>query len=127
MTEKIPPQDPLATVFQKLRTVMLPYAEKLVCKHDEPGRLYIDTAQIMKNKQPLFFGAVQIKKRYVAYHLMPVYVNPDLLEGMSPALKRRMHGKSCFNFTKIDDDQLLTELSALTEAGYEFYRSKGYV
>jgi hypothetical protein len=40
---------------------------------------------------------VQIKKNYVIYHLMPVYLNPGLLEGMSPGLRKRMQGKSCFN------------------------------
>jgi hypothetical protein len=67
-----------------------------------------------------------VKKRYVSYHLMPVYVNPALLDGLSPALKARMQGKSCFNFTKVDP-ALFEELAALTQAGFDDYRAKGYV
>jgi hypothetical protein len=35
---------------------------------------------------------------------------------LSPALKKQMQGKSCFNFTTIDPTQV-KELSALTKKG----------
>jgi hypothetical protein len=38
---------------------------------------------------------------------------PDLLGNISPELKQRMQGKSCFNFKTIDE-RLLTELAELT-------------
>ena len=74
----------------------------------------------------MFFGAVQIKKNYVAYHLMPVYVFPGLLSGISPELGRRMQGKSCFNF-KAADQALFHELEQLTAAGYQRYKEAGYI
>ena len=49
---------------------------------------------------------------------MPVYVEPSLLEGVSPELRKRMQGKSCFNLTSVDE-RLLGELEALTRRGYE--------
>ena len=49
---------------------------------------------------------------------MPIYVQPSLLDDISPALKRRMQGKSCFNFAKVDEP-LFAELEALTKRGYE--------
>ena len=52
--------------------------------------------------RPLFAAAVQIRKSYVSYHLMPVYMDPALLATVSPALRKRMQGKACFNFTTID-------------------------
>jgi len=42
----------------------------------------------MKNKKPMYFGSVKININYVSFHLMPVYVFPELLKNMSPALKR---------------------------------------
>ncbi len=48
---------------------------------------------------------------------MPVYVNPALLEAISPELRKRMQGKSCFNFKTIDM-QLFEELAALTYVAY---------
>ncbi len=37
-----------------------------------------------------------------------------------------MQGKSCFNFKSVDSE-LFEELAALTKAGYEKFRSAGYV
>jgi len=116
----------LDTTFEELRQIMLPYAHQLACKEDKPGNLYVDTQHVMKNGKPLFFGAVQTKKNYVSYHLMPVYVNPELLQPMSDALRQRMQGKSCFNFKKVDQ-ALFEELGQLTETGYNFYKEAGYV
>lgn len=116
----------LPQVFRELRAIMAPYAQHLDCTIDRDDELSLDTRHIQKNKSPLWFGGVQVRKRYISYHLMPVYVNPALLDGISPDLKKRMHGKSCFNFTS-SDTALLSELAALTEAGFQDYREKGYV
>lgn len=116
----------LTTVFSELRDIMLPYARQLDCKVDGKDELYVDTRHVMENNKPLWFGAVQIKKRYVSYHLMPVYVNPTLLQDVSPALKKHMQGKSCFNFDA-SDRPLFEELSMLTEAGFRDYNRLGYV
>jgi hypothetical protein len=40
---------------------------------------------------------------------------------LSPELKKRMHGLSCFNFTTIDSNQV-KELSRLTKAGIDAFR-----
>ena len=74
----------------------------------------------------LMFGAVNVGKRYVSYHLMCVYMAPGLLEDMSPQLRRRMQGKSCFNFTKVDE-ALFDELSAITARGRQLYADRGWL
>lgn len=115
----------LENVYTELKGIMLPYVEQLDCKTDRDGELHLDTRHVMNNGRPLWFGGVQIKKNYVSYHLMPVYVNTELLADISPALKKRMQGKSCFNFASCDQS-LFTELAALTEAGFQDYRARGY-
>ncbi|MBI3914475.1 MAG: hypothetical protein HY327_09885 [Chloroflexi bacterium] len=47
---------------------------------------------------------------------MPVYAFPDLLKNISPGLKKRMQGKSCFNFRAINEVEM-RELERLTKAG----------
>lgn len=113
-------------IFDALKNVMEPYTRSLDVKHDEPGNFYVDTFHIMKNKKPLWFGGVQTKKNYVSYHLMPVYGNPKLLDDISPELKKRMQGKSCFNFKTIDK-KLFKELGGLTKRGLQDFRSSGYL
>lgn len=57
---------------------------------------------------------------------MPAYAHPALLEPTSAELKKRMQGKSCFNFTAIDKP-LFQELEALTKAGFAHYKHQGFV
>lgn len=113
-------------VFAELRSLLAPYAEKLDIKKDNETEFYVDTRHIQKNKKPLFFGAVRTNERYVSFHLMPVYVKPELLERLSPSLKSRMQGKSCFNFTEVDEP-MFKELASLTEQGFQSYKEQGYV
>jgi len=54
---------------------------------------------------------------------MPVYIFPNLLENISPTLQKRMQGKSCFNFKRIDP-ALFQELAQLTARGYEVYKQE---
>lgn len=111
-------------VFERLRQILARHAPHLVVKADEPGHVYLDTAHIMKNKQPMFFGAAKIQKQYVSFYLMPVYVFPDLLREISPELQKRMQGKSCFNFRQVEEP-LFDELARLAEAGFRRYEAEG--
>lgn len=115
-----------AAVFAALRTIMAHWAAPLQVVSDTADNYYLDTHHVMKNNKPLFFGAVQTRKNYVSYHLMPVYVNPQLLKDTSDVLRARMQGKSCFNFRRIDQ-ALFAELEALTRRGFESYVQAGYV
>jgi hypothetical protein len=112
--------------FNTLATILRSHGKGLECKADQPDELHLDTRHLMENGKPLFFGAVRRGKRYVSYHLMPVYVHPQLLADISPDLRRRMQGKSCFNFTVVDQP-LFEELARLTRAGRAYYRKQGYI
>jgi hypothetical protein len=126
MTTKSPPDFP--AVFARLRLIMRKYERlPLKAETDGPGN-YILTgpAGPLTRGRELWFGAVQIKKNYVSYHLMAVYAFPGLLEGISPELKKRMQGKSCFNFKRVDE-ALFEELAALTERGARRFRQAGMI
>jgi hypothetical protein len=45
---------------------------------------------------------------------------------MSPELKKRMQGKSCFNFKTVDE-KLFKELAKLTKAGTEKFRNENFI
>ena len=121
------PDDTQATaVFDRLAAIFAPYRSTLIAKADEPGDLSLETPPSTAYPSGLFFGAVKIGKRYVSFHLMPVYVHPDLLDEMSPELRRRMQGKSCFNFTRADD-ALFSELETLTAAGFARFQDDGTI
>jgi hypothetical protein len=111
-------------VFAGLRAILAEYEPKLKVVRDKPGDYYLDTHTLGKNKKPIMFAAARIGKGYVSYYFMPVY--SGVIKGMSPALKKRMQGKACFNFTKCDPE-LFSELSRVTRQGYEAWRKIGWV
>lgn len=120
------PQADFPTVFEKLKSILKPYARKLVVKADTLSAYSLDGPYSEKWKMDLFFGSAQIKKNYVSFYLMPVYMYPDLLKGISPELKKQMQGKSCFNFKQVEP-ALFKELAALTKKGFErFKKEEGF-
>ena len=112
-------------VFARLKAILEPLASNLIVKTDEPGNYYLNTPTQREDGYVYAFGGVQIKKNYVSYHLMPVYTEPALLDDASPALKKRMQGKSCFNFSRIEDP-LFEELTTLTIRSIVDYKAKGF-
>ena len=108
--------------FNKLKTLLQQYEANLTLLHDKDDNYYLNTPISDTNKKPEFFGAVQIKKSYVAFHLMPVYYYPNLLEDISQDLKDHMHGKSCFNFKEVDV-KVFKELTTLTKKSFDLYKS----
>ena len=113
-------------VFEQLKSIFKPYAKKMDVSQDNDQCYMLDTRYIMKNKQPLCFGGVRLGKNYVSFYLMSVYACPELLKTMSPELKKRMQGKSCFNFKEVDK-KLFGELKALTKDGAAKFSDKKYI
>jgi hypothetical protein len=108
-------------VEARLRAILDPYRDRL-----EASELYgIDTLKRPGGGAHDFFGAVRVGKRYVSFHLLPVYALPDLVANISPELRKRMQGKSCFNFTTVDED-LMRELDALTKRSFAHFMSDAY-
>lgn len=100
-------------VYDALRVLMIRGTDGLTVVDDRPGAVTIEEHPPGSGEKPRWFGGVQIKKSYVSFHLMPVYVNPGLLDAISAELRARMQGKSCFNFKSLDED-LFAQLEELT-------------
>jgi hypothetical protein len=117
MPTATPRQEQFAETFATLRAVLERHGKKLLTTVDTPGDFQLGSPTMNdRSGRPLFVAAVQMKKSYVSFHLMPVYADPTLLADVSPALRKRMQGKACFNFTAIEADQV-KELSELTKKG----------
>jgi len=110
--------DPFQTTFDALRAVLKPYEPKLAVVMDKPRAFYLaSTTAKTKSGAAIWFGGVEIKKNYVSFHLIPVYASPELRDSLSASLRKRMQGKSCFNFTAIDPAHV-KELEAVTKRGF---------
>jgi hypothetical protein len=102
----------LAAVHARLRDILAPYRDGLVATKDGPQGLALEVPGL-EGKPWGYVAGTRLGKRYVSYYLMPVYESPDLVKGMSPELRKRMQGKSCFNFSTIDES-LFRELADIT-------------
>ena len=119
----MPSPEGFATTFAALRAILAPHAKRLTVTVDEPGHFELASPTMTDRVgRPLFCAAVQINKNYVSYHLMPVYANPALRNSLSPALRKRMQGKACFNFTTVEPGQL-KELAAITKKGIAGFKN----
>jgi hypothetical protein len=111
--------------FQALKRLLKPYAKQLHVTADEPGNYMTETRSPSFRGKPLGFAGV-LSKSYVAFHFVPGYMFPELLKDISPDLPKRMQGKTCWNFKRVDE-KLFAELGQLVEAGFRRYQSEGYL
>ena len=121
----MPPKPDFAPVFSALRSILAEYEPRLQVVHDRPDYYYLNTYTIGPNKHPIAFGGVKVGKAYVSYYLMCVYTGQPGT-GLSPALKKRMQGKACFNFTSVDE-ALFAELRELTKRGHAAWKKMEWV
>ena len=115
--------DDFAKAFYGLKMVFAKYEKHLRVTADTREKYYLETRSPSYNGKPLFFGAVLRGRAYVSFHLMPLYWEPSLTNGISANLKKRMQGKTCFNFSG-PDPALFRELAGLTNRGFALYKRK---
>ena len=115
-----------AAVFSALHAILAKHEQLMRVVRDTPGNYHLDAGYSERFKRDIFFGGIKLNKSYVSYYLMPVYMHPELLKRVSPELKGRMQGKSCFNFKTIEP-VLFKELTTLTKQGLERFKKEGLV
>ena len=120
-----------AEIFAGLKPALAKYVKRMAVKTDTPIEYTLVTkspSPFPQHKgQPLYFGSVRLGKAYVSFHLMPLYMCPELTKRISPALKKRMQGKACFNFKTHPEPDLLADLNALTKAAFTNWKDKNWL
>lgn len=107
----------LQPVHERLKAIFAPYRDRLTVSGDAPDGMMLELPGF-EGQTWGFVGGTRLNKHYVSFYLMGVYGDAGLAATISPELRRRMQGKSCFNFNKIDEP-LFRELEALTAASIE--------
>jgi len=106
----------LAGIEARLRAILAPYEDRLE---------WVVAYGIPMLRRPAakahdWFAFVKPATRHVGFFLLPVHTWPELREGLSPALAKRLTGKATFTFATLDET-LFTELEALVARAYEAY------
>ena len=104
----------------ELRALLVPYEDRLVA--DE---LYgIEVLHRPDSKMHDWFAGVRPGKGSAKLMLLPIKAQPELLEGISPALRKRLTGDALFTL-KPGDEELLPELARLVDAAFDTYIGEG--
>lgn len=112
----------LEKAYRALKRLLTPHRAHARVEVDKPGYYCLVSKKATFKGKPMWFAGVRKGKRYVSYYLMPLYASREVARlDLSPELKKRRQGKSCFNFTT-SDPRLLRELASLTKAGAAAYR-----
>ena len=108
-------------VEARLRAIVDAYRDRLIV-----GSVYgLETLTRPNARAHDFFAFVKPGASYVSLYLKPVYTWPDLLDDISPALRKRLQGsRTAFSFEVIDE-ALLAELATLVERSYRRYSKAG--
>ncbi|HEX5176632.1 MAG TPA: hypothetical protein VFV83_06370 [Chthoniobacteraceae bacterium] len=113
-------------IFADLRALLEKYAdrESLVVIDDSERRYCLAGGRHPKHKTPMPLAWVQIGKGYVSFHHMGICSSRNVRHLLSPRLKARMQGKTCFNF-KTCEPAILEELDAVTAYAFAALRKAG--
>ena len=109
----------LAAVQGRLEAILQPYRSRL-----ETFEIYgVPMLRRPGARAHDWFAGVSPGNGVIRFFLLPMYAHPELLEGISPELRKRKRGASLFAFTDVDDG-LIDELTALTERSFAAYMTE---
>jgi hypothetical protein len=120
--QKTSPQPEDRLLFDGLKAVLAKRAAKLSVKTDQPNLYYLETkSESYHRGGRTMFGCVMQRKDYVSFHLFGLYMNPALLDKMTPDLRKRMVGKTCFKFKRYEPE-LFRELGGFVDESLRIFK-----
>lgn len=106
----------LAALETRLNAILDPYRDRL-----EAATIYnIPVLRRPGAKAHDWFASVQRVEVAVKFNFLPMHNHPDVLDGISRALRKRKTGASVFKLAELDDT-LLAELESVVARGFERY------
>jgi hypothetical protein len=106
----------LNAVEVRLRGLLVPYEDRL-----EWATIYgIPTLRRRGAKGHEWFAFVKPATKHVSFYLLPVHEHASLRSSLSPALAKKLTGRSTFNFVAVDEP-LFAELEGVVERAFDLY------
>jgi hypothetical protein len=103
-------------LLAELRALLVPYEDVL-----EAAEIYgIEVIHRPGARAHDWFAGVRPGKGTAKLMLLPIKTHPELLEDISPALRKRLSGDALFTL-KPGDEALLPELEVLVQRSFDAY------
>jgi hypothetical protein len=100
----------------EVRAILVPYEDVL-----ESSEIYgMEVLRRPGAKPHDWFAGVRRNRGTVKFMLLPMHTHPELLENMSPDLRKRKTGASVLTLRE-DDEVLIPELEALVQRSFDAY------
>jgi hypothetical protein len=110
----------LDAVEARLQAILDPYRDRL-----EAFEIYgVPMLRRPGARAHAWFAGVNRGNGVVRFSLLPMHRHPELLDGISPELRKRKRGASLFAFSSLDDAQA-DELEQLVARSFEADRRDG--
>jgi hypothetical protein len=110
----------LDAVEARLQAILDPYRDRL-----EAFEIYgVPMLRRPGARAHAWFAGVNRGNGVVRFSLLPMHRHPELLDGISPELRKRKRGASLFAFSSLDDAQAV-ELEQLVARSFEADRRDG--
>jgi hypothetical protein len=113
----VPPSEAeLAAVQSRLEAILDPYRDRL-----EAFEIYgVPMLRRPGAKAHDWFAGVNRGNGVVRFSFLPMHAHPELLDDLSPAVRKRKSGASLFTFSSVDDETI-RELEQLLARGFPVY------
>lgn len=109
----------LNAVEVRLRQLLVPYEDRL-----EWATIYgIPTLRRQGAKGHEWFAFVKPATKFVSLYLLPVHEHASLRSSLSPALSKKLTGRSTFNFAAVDEP-LFDELTGVIARAFDLYMAE---
>jgi hypothetical protein len=106
----------LAAVEARLQKLLDPYRDRL-----EAFEIYgVPMLRRPGAKAHDWFAGVNLGTGVVRFSFLPMHAHPELLDDLSPEVRKRKTGASLFTFKSVDDGTI-RELEQLLDRGFAIY------
>ncbi|HET9344106.1 MAG TPA: hypothetical protein VFO05_00275 [Candidatus Limnocylindrales bacterium] len=120
MAPAAPGDADLAATQTRLEALLDPYRDRL-----EAFEIYgVPMLRRPGAKAHDWFAGVNRGNGVVRFSFLPMHAHPELLDELSPAVRKRKSGASLFTFKTVDDETL-GELERLLARGFKVYWPEG--
>jgi hypothetical protein len=130
-SDKLEGQPQLVEIFDAIKALMKPYEKGSLKAFGEKSGMYhlvsFKPVEIAgRKRKELYFVSIMVQKGFVGFYYMAVYMNPHPEKLVQPELLKCLKGKACFHIKK-NDPVIMKQIEQALEAGYNFYKERGWV
>lgn len=125
-------QPELVVIFDAIRKMVLPYANKRALKlHENTGGQFnlVSHKPVTiagRERNELWFISALVQKGYVGFYYSTIYMQDHIKKEFSPEFMKCLKGKACFHIKK-NDPLIMDNIKKAIKIGFDDYVKKGWI